>query len=118
MARWGPRFPQTVELLRPTIDPKGDVVVPASGTLVSGAVWMRRRKPVQAGVGEVREVVAMGFLPSGTDVARRDRLHLGSGQVGGPHQFVVLEVVPAFDDRGRLNHVGLELTDAPEATDR
>ncbi len=110
----GPRLIQDVEVLRPTIDPKGDAVVPVSGTVVRGTVWTRRAKPIAAGTGEVLEVTGIGFLASGTDVQRRDRLRLASGQTGGPALFQVAHVVRAYDDRGRESHVGVELQDPPE----
>lgn len=108
----GPRFPGSGTLIRPVIGTGGDLTFPA-GTSVRCGVWARRRKQVLA-EGELFEVTAMGFLPSGTDVARRDRLELANGQPGGPARYEVLTVIPAVDDMGRENHVAVELRDAAE----
>lgn len=106
------RFAQTATLIRPTIGPGGDLTFPA-GSTVKCALWARKRKQVLA-EGELFEVTAEAFVPKGTDVQRRDRLELASGQVNGPARFEVLTVVTAHDDLGRVHHVGLELRDAPE----
>lgn len=110
------RFPQTVTLIRPTVGSKGDLSFP-EGSSVKCGLWPRRRKQVLGGAGEVFEVTAVAFVPKGTDVQRRDRVVLASGQPGGPGRFEVLTVIPAFSDRGTVHHIGLELRDAPEADD-
>jgi hypothetical protein len=109
----GMRFPQVVTLSRPEIASNGDVVA-TSGTQVRAAIWMRRKKSVLTEIGEAMEVVAQGFFPRGTDVQRRDRVELASGQAGGPQLFEVLTVIPGFDDRGVSDHVGVELKHAAE----
>lgn len=106
----GPRFMQSVNLQRPTVNGQGDLVLP-SGTLVSGAVWDRRRKQVVGGTGELFTVTAQGFLPVNTDVRERDRLTVSAGHLLGT-AYDVVTVVSAFDDRGRASHVGVELRKA------
>lgn len=108
------RFPQQVALKRPTIDRHGDVTLPAGTSGVRAGIYPRRRKAVLGGTGEVFEVTAVGFFPAGTDVQRRDRVVLASGEVGGPHTFEVVTVVPAFTDLARTDHVAVELRDAAE----
>lgn len=104
----GPRFMQSVRLKRPTLNTAGDTVLPA-GTLVSGAVWDRRRKAVVGGVGELIEVTAIGFLPKLTDVKARDQLTIENPTTG--RTFEVVTVISGYDDRGRHDHVGVELRD-------
>lgn len=104
----GPRLFQKVVIQRPTVQDFGDLTLSGVGT-VDGAVWPRRRKQIVGGNGELFEVTAIGFLASGTDVRLRDRITL-SGQWAGT-TYEVLNVVSAFDDRGILNHVGVELRD-------
>jgi len=99
-----PRFPDTLTLIRPTLNADGDWVFPA-GTTVSGALFRRRRKAVVPGVGEQGIVTAQAFLPAGTDVQLNDRL------VRGTDRFQVLNVVDGEDDRGRVDHIGVELGD-------
>lgn len=101
------RFAKRGTLLRPTVNEDGQTVVPplASGTNVSLAFWRRKLLPIVGGVGESRQVDATAFFPSGTDVQRRDWLAV-SGVTG---RFVVAQVVPADDDRARLDHFGAQL---------
>jgi hypothetical protein len=54
-------------------------------------------------VGEIDTVDAIGFLPAATDVKRRDQLTVGS------RIFVVLQVIPADDDLGIEDHIGVQL---------
>jgi hypothetical protein len=107
-------FGQSATIKRPTLSDSGDVVVPASGTSTPAAIFPRRRKSVAGGVGEVFDVVAVGFFPLGTDVVRRDRVSLASGEAGGPAEFEVVTVIPGLDCYGVQDHVATELRHAPE----
>ena len=104
----GPRFFQSIRLKRPTINAAGDRVLPA-GSLVSGAIWHRRRKAVLGGIGEQIEVTAVGFLPRLTDVRVRDELSIVAPP--GGQTFEVINVVSGYSDRGIHDHVGVELRD-------
>lgn len=100
----GPRFFQTVIVQARTVNAAGDRVL-ASGVEYDGAVWHRRLKSVLAGQGEELEVTAQGFLISGATVARGDQLSVK----GTDQRYDVVTVISGFDDRGRLNHIGVEL---------
>ena len=92
------RFDKTCTLERPTVNASGQAVVSDPATTVSCAFWKRRILLIAA-VGEVKQVDAVAFVPSGTDVSVRDQL------VQGGERFVVLNVVPADDDRGLVDCV-------------
>lgn len=100
------RMRKTGTLRRPTVNSSGQAVVSGAGTSISLALWRRKLQQVVGGVGEVQTITAMAFVPSGTDVERRDWLTVAG------EEFVVSEVVPAEDDRGRVDHIGLQLEDA------
>jgi hypothetical protein len=100
----GPRFFQTVTIYRSTVKRDGSLQF-AAGVPVSGSVWDRRRKAIVGQAGEVHTVTAQGFLPATADVRLRDHL------VVGGRRFEVLHVVSGHDDRGTLDHVGVELRD-------
>jgi hypothetical protein len=113
-------FGQTATIKRPTLSTAGDVVVPASGTSTPAAIFARRRKAVLSsasaggGGGEVYMVTAAAYFPLGTDVMRRDRVSLASGQAGGPAEFEVVTVMPGLDCYGVVDHMAVELRNAPE----
>ena len=94
------RFGKTCTLERPTVSSKGQAVGGAP-TTVKCALWKRRLRAVIG--GEVTQVDAVAFVPSGTTVALRDQM------VQAGERFVVMSVVPADDDRGRTDHIGLQL---------
>ncbi len=97
-------------LRRPTINAaSGQLVVPSSGTAVKLAFWSRKLLAVVGNTGEIKSTDAVGFLPAGTDVERRDQLTV-NGRV-----YEVLQVIPADDDRGRLDHIGVQLQDIGKA---
>jgi len=99
----GLRYFTTADIDRPTFDSRGDRVY---ANVVSGArfsFWDRRRKDVLGGQGELLTVTAIGFLPSGTDVQVRDRIS-SQGRT-----FDVVTTVSGRDDRGVLDHIGVEL---------
>lgn len=101
----GPRFFTTALIERPAFNEFGDRVYSTVASGVSFSFWDRRRKSVIAGTGEELDVIAQGFLPSGTDIRVRDRItSLGRA-------FDVVTLVSGRDDRGRLNHLGVELRD-------
>ncbi len=97
-----PRFPHTITLIRPVLGSDGDYTFPA-GTTLKGAVFRRRLKELTPGVGDTVIVTAQGFLPVGTDVQLGDRITRGTDR------WVVVSVVDAEDDRGVVDHVGVEL---------
>lgn len=100
-----PKFPHTLTLARPSIQPNGSLTIPA-GSTVKGALFRRRTQRTVGGAGEAAIVVAQAWLPSGTDVRRGDRLTRGADQ------FEVVTVIQGEDDRGCTDHVGVELVDA------
>jgi hypothetical protein len=100
----GLRFFQVLTHQRPTVGASGDLVSGASSN-VSGAVWHRRRKAVIGGQGELESIDAIGFIPSGVDIQTRDQLTIS----GTALRFEVVHVVSGYDDRGTIDHVGLEL---------
>ncbi len=102
----GPRLFQTLIHQRPSVGTTGDLVSGAT-SLVSGSIFQRRRKAVVGGQGELIEVTATGFLPPGADVLERDQLTVS----GTAQRFEVVNVVSGHDDRGNLDHVGVELRD-------
>lgn len=101
----GIRFAKIGTLKRMTVGTDGRLSV-GSSTSISCALWRRRRKHVVGNVGEANQVTAIAFVPSGTDVVLRDQLSVAG------ENFSVVNVVPSDDDRGRLDHIGLELEDA------
>lgn len=102
----GPRLFQALLLQRPTVGASGDLVA-GSNTAVSGSIFQRRRKAVIGGTGELTEITAVGFLAAGTDVMTRDQLTVS----GTTQAFEVVTVVSGHDDRGTVDHVGVELRD-------
>lgn len=103
------KFFQQVIIVRPTIGEAGDLVVPplASGSVVSGAIFDRRRKAIVPGQGESISVTGIGFFAADADILERDQVTV-SGQA---RTFEVLAVVSGQDASGRIDHVGVELTD-------
>lgn len=104
MAKTGIRLKTTGTLQRPTIGSSGQLTA-GSNTTVKCAIFRRKLQQVVGGVGEVHQVTALAFVAAGTDVKRRDQLTVGSDT------FVVLEVIPAVDDFGVEDHIGLQLGD-------
>ena len=104
----GLRYFTTADIDRPTFDTHGDRVYSSVVSGVRFSFWSRRRKDILGGQGELLSVDAIGFLPSGTDVERRDRIS-ATGPDGVARTFDVVHVVPGWDDRGVLDHVGVEL---------
>jgi hypothetical protein len=102
----GPRYFQNLIHQRPTVGGSGDLVSGAT-TLISGAVWHRRRKAVVGGQGELVDITAIGFIPAGTDIQTRDELTVS----GTTLRFEVVHVISGYNDRGDIDHVGIELRD-------
>lgn len=99
------RFGKTATVNHMSVDSNGELSVASGTTGVKCALWRRKFKRVIGGEGHVNQVTAVAFVPSGTDVGRQDQL------VVNGETFSVLNVLPAEDDFGRLDHIGLELED-------
>lgn len=97
------RLRKVATLRRPTVTSTGQLSVPVSGTSVKVAFWTRKLQAVFGPTGEVNNVDALGFLPAGTDVKRRDQLTV-SGRI-----YTILQLVNADDDTGREDHIGVQL---------
>lgn len=101
----GPRLFQTVIVQTRTVNAGGDRVL-ASGVAYSGAVWSRRRKSVLAGQGEELDVNAQGFLQPDAVIKNGDQLTISDTD----QRYDVVTVISGYDDRGVLDHIGVELT--------
>lgn len=99
----GLRYFTTADIDRPSFDQHGDRTYTSVVSGVRFSFWDRRRKDVVGGQGESLTVTAIGFLPSGTDVAERDRI------TSKGRQFDVVTLVSGRDDRDVLDHLGVEL---------
>lgn len=104
----GPRFFQTVEIRRPTVQPTGDLVAGSAISTVKAAIWQKRTKDILAQQGELFTANAASWYPAGTDIRVRDQVKVTVGQLLGS-VFEVIRVVPGYDDRGREDHVGADL---------
>jgi hypothetical protein len=103
----GIRFFLAGTLHRPAVAGSGDAEYSGDGTPVRLALWMRRPSLLIQGQGEAYVSRGQAFLPASTDVQRRDRITVASGFLAGTYE--VTEIVPAHDDRGRLDHWGVEV---------
>jgi len=108
-----PRYFTSGSIYRPTIDRYGDRTVTSGQVVASGvrmSIWDTKAKDLVAG-GELVKITAVGFLPSGTNIATRDVI---SGVAALPgRRFEVLWIASGVDDRGRIDHVGVQLREIP-----
>lgn len=102
MAQTGIRFKQSGTLYRPTLNSLGQLTLGA-GTAVNCAFWSTRIRQFVSQLGEAERVDATAFVPSGTTVALRDQLQVGSSF------YEVVNVHEAHDDLNRVDHIGLQL---------
>lgn len=100
------RLRKTGILRRPAVSSTtGQLSVSGSGTTLKVAFWTRKLLAVVGPTGDINSTDATGFLPAGTDVERRDQLTV-NGRV-----YEVLQVISADDDRGKVDHIGVQLQD-------